>query len=305
MESTVTLRRNKSRLRDSLLYGLPLTALFLALMYYWFAVADRYVVFLYNHDMGAVVPDTSPFSRVTSSRYWMASLVAGGFILVIYTAVNWLMGRLRANYAPPPWQIVWLVCVPFFILFIPLITMTANNPALPWQNAAVVTLAALIGLTLALIPGELAARKPWDLVWLAADGWGLAFILMTLAQLDDIVRWLADGFDWRIALSLVLIGLGVCWLLLLTAVRYWRGVFVGNFISLAVAAACTTYLILPLLHHLLGTDGYFYITDSDNFFAGSILMQLGAWTFMAVIIWALLALRTRLEERKDAKNYCK
>jgi hypothetical protein len=289
--------RNKNVMLNSLFYGLLVALLFLGLIYYWFVIADRYIVFLYNHDMGVVVPDTSPFSRVTSSRYWMASVVASGFILVIYTAVNWLVGRLRANYAPPPWQYVWLVCAPLFLLFIPVITMTANSPVLPWSYAVLVTAAALIGVALALIPGDLAARKPWDLTWLAGDGWGLAFILITLTQLDDISRWLVGGLDWRTVLSLIIITLGIGWLLLLTAVRYWRAVFVGDFVSLAIAVVCITYLFLPLMHYLVGTDGYFYITDSDNFMAGTIVMQLAAWAFTALIIWSLLALRWRLEGR--------
>lgn len=298
MGSVSAIKSDRNSLGRSLVFGLPVAALVLALLYYWFAVANRYIVFLYNHDMGPLVPDTSPFSRVTASRYWMASLVACGFVLLIYTAVNWLAGIVRPTYAPPPWPAVWLVCAPLFILFIPLITMSVNDPVLPWPYAALVTTTALIGLALTLMPGEMAAREPGNLLWLAADGWGLAFILMTLAQIDDIGRWLSDGIDWRVVLSLVIIGLGVGWLLLVTAVRYWRGVFVGDFISLAAAAACMAYLFLPLLHYLIGTDGYFYITDSDNFLAGNILMQLLAWLVTALIIWALIALRARLEKRK-------
>lgn len=284
-------------MQRTLFYGLPAALLILALLYNWFAVADRYILFLYNHDMGPNYPDTSPFSRVTASRYWMAGLVASAFILVIYTALNWFAGRLRPTYAPPPWQQVWLVCAPILILGIPAITMTANTPVLPWNYAAAVTAAALIGIALALMPSILAARSPWDLVWLAADGWGLALILITLAQLDDIGRWLASGIDWRVLLSFVMFALGAGWLLLLTGLRYWRGVKVGDFASLAAAAACVTYLLLPLAHHLLGSDGYFYITDSDNFFAASLPLQGLAWAITALIIWALLALRRRLPKR--------
>ena len=61
----------------ALLCAVPVSLLVLSLFYYWFAVADRFFIFLYYHDMGSVVPDTSPFSPVTSSRYWMAGLVAG------------------------------------------------------------------------------------------------------------------------------------------------------------------------------------------------------------------------------------
>ena len=284
-----------------MLHGLPVTSLVLILLYYWFGVADRYVVFLYFHDMGPVVPDTSPFSRVTSSRYWMASLVASGLVLVLYTSMNWLAGRLRPHYAPPPWKYVWLACAPLFIIFIPAITMCLNMPVLSWSYATLVTVVALIGVALAIIPGSLAARRPWDLVWLAADGWGLALILTTLSQLDDIGRWVASGIDWRVLLSLVILAFGVGWLLLLTAVRYWRGVFVGDFLALAIAAICVAYLCLPFMHHLLGTDGYFYITDSDNFMAGSIGLQLVVWAISAFIIWGLVGLRTELAKRRHKK----
>lgn len=292
---------NRNVALKSLLHGLPVASLVIGLLYYWFAIADRYIVFLYYHDMGPLVPDTSPFSRVTSSRYWMAGLVASGFALAIYTSVNWLAGRLRTQYAPPSWKFVWLVCAPLFAVAVPAIVMDLNSPPLPWHYAAPVTLATLIGVALALIPGRLAARRPWDLIWLAADGWGLALIMTTLSQLDDIGRWVASGIDWRLLLSLVILAFGVGWLLLLTAVRYWRGVFVGDIVALAITAICVTYLCLPFMHHLLGTDGYLYITDSDNFMAGSIGLQLVVWAITAFIIWGLVGLRTDLAERRHKK----
>ena len=290
-------QESRTLLMRSLLHGLPLAALVLALLVYWFGIADRYIVFLYNHGMPPLYPDTSPFSRITASRHWMAGLVASGAVLVLYSAFSWFSGRMRKGYLPPPWYDVWLVCGPLFLFLIPAITMGMGAPPLPWSNAGAVTLAALLGVALALVPGKMAAERPSNLLWLAADGWGLALILITLAQLDDIGRWLSGGIDWRVILSLVILGLGAGWLLLLTAVRAWRGVFVGDFVSLALAAACVTYLFLPLLHHVFGSDGYFYISDSDNFFAGSVAMQLIAWGITAAIIWLLLALRGRLADR--------
>ena len=56
--------------KRAVVYGMFLAALILAAIYYWFAVADRAIIFLYDHDMGPLVPDTAPFSRVTVSRYW-------------------------------------------------------------------------------------------------------------------------------------------------------------------------------------------------------------------------------------------
>jgi hypothetical protein len=115
-----------------------------------------------------------------------------------------------------------------------------------------------------------------------------------LSQLDDIVRWLSTGLDWRVMLSAGVTVAAILWLLLLTAVRYFRSVTTGDFLSLAVAGFCVAYLLLPLVHYLVGTDGYFYITDSDNFLAGSLVMQGLAWLLYAFVVWALLTLRGRL-----------
>lgn len=44
------------------LHATPVAVLVLGLFYHWFAVADRYAVFLYDH-LGA-----TPFDAITSSR---------------------------------------------------------------------------------------------------------------------------------------------------------------------------------------------------------------------------------------------
>ena len=117
--------------RSALLHALPVLAVMLALCAYWFAVADRYIVFLYYHDMGPLVPDTSPFSVVTASRYWMSSLVASGAVMVLYTTASWLLGRFSKSYRAPAWWRVWAFCVPALLIGVPAITMTANAPTLP------------------------------------------------------------------------------------------------------------------------------------------------------------------------------
>ena len=48
-------------------FALAITFFQLSLFAYWFGAADRYRIFLYYHDMGPQVPDTSPFSAVTAS----------------------------------------------------------------------------------------------------------------------------------------------------------------------------------------------------------------------------------------------
>ena len=87
--------------RPALLHAAPICLFVLGLFYYWFAIADRYAVFLYDH-LGA-----TPFDAITSSRYWMAGLVASGAVMVAYTGGCWLLGRIaarrRCDYRPPLW----------------------------------------------------------------------------------------------------------------------------------------------------------------------------------------------------------
>jgi len=47
----------------ALSFAAPITGLVLGLMVKWFALNNRYVTFLYHHDMGPRVPDTRPASR--------------------------------------------------------------------------------------------------------------------------------------------------------------------------------------------------------------------------------------------------
>ncbi|MBN1250046.1 MAG: hypothetical protein JXC32_20445, partial [Anaerolineae bacterium] len=95
--------------RSAAAFGLPVAVLVLGLIYLWFAVGNRAVVFLYYHDMGPVVPDTGPFSPVTRSRYWMTGLVAGGAAMVMHTVAQMVLGRLTRSHEPPRWWRIWTV----------------------------------------------------------------------------------------------------------------------------------------------------------------------------------------------------
>lgn len=155
-----------------LLHVAPVVLGVVGLMGYWFGVANRAVLFLYDHDMGPQVADTSAFSLVTRSRYWMAGLVAAGLVLAGYTLAACCLGRWRRSYRPPPWPRVWLLAALPLAVALPLVTMTLNAPQLPLLDALLVTTATLSGLAFALPPAELAARAPGRLAWLAADGAG-------------------------------------------------------------------------------------------------------------------------------------
>lgn len=275
------------------LHALPAVLLILALFGYWFGVADRYIVFLVNHDMGPLYPDTSPFSRVTGSRYWMAGLVASGAVMVLYTAATWLLGRLSRGYRPPQW---WQVSAIAALALVPgtlAITMTVDHPALPLRNAALVTLVTLVGVSLAQGPGKLAARRPVELLWLAADGFGVA-LLVNLFHVEKLGRWLSRGGTLWVWMMIVSVVAGVVLLHVMTHLRARFRRPVPSVAAVLAAGACIAYLLLPLLHHVIGTDGYFYITDSDNFFAQSPTVQLVAWSVIGGVVVHVTRLRKRV-----------
>jgi hypothetical protein len=290
--------------RRALVHAMAVSLLVLGLFYYWFAIADRFFVFLYYHDMGPVVPDTSPFSPVTSSRYWMAGLVASGVVLVLYVMINWLLGRLAASYRTPAWWRVWLLSAVPLLVGIPAITMTVNQPTLPLSNAAQATLATLAGLSLALLPGERAAKHPGELVWLAFDGWGLMLVLTALVGVQNLPRWLASGGVWWVLMLAGTVLAGVVWLLAVTVLHAQFSARSGvrapvpRATTVLLAGASVTYLLMPLVHHLFGTNGYLYITNSNNFFADNIALQIAVWLVAAGLVWAITRVREALPMRR-------
>ncbi len=204
----------------SAIHALPITVFLLGLTYYWFAVADRYAVFLYEH-LGA-----TPFDAVTGSRYWMAGLIANGFVLVLYTATMWLLSRVAATrqiaYTPPDWRRIWLLSALPLVAGVLWITMTQNAPTLPIGLALATVASTLVGLALALWPGRWAAERPTDLLLLMADGLGVALMLFTVR----LVEWpthelLTPGISYTVAVAGVVLA-GV-WLAMMTIFRRWWG----------------------------------------------------------------------------------
>lgn len=275
-------------------FALGIDVLIIALLVYWFAAADRYRVFLYDHDMGANVPDTSSFSPVTSSRYWMSGLVAAGAVMILYVATNWLLARVRSEYRAPEWWRVWVLASPVLFIAIPLITMTQNQPVLPFRHAAQLTAAAIAGLVLALSPGRMASDRPACLVWLTLDGFGLMLLLVTLPGLQFLGRWLENDQDYFVLLFIFSAAAGIAWLLLMSGLRIWRGHELPTVQEMLLAGLALAYLFMPLLHHVLFTDGYFYITDSDNFFARNPPLQIVIWLIVLTVALIITALRKYL-----------
>ena len=277
-----------------------MTAIILCWYYYWFAVADRYIVFLYYHNMGPLVPDTTPFSAETGSRYWMAGLVASGAIMVLYSALSWLMGRVVRAYQAPAWWRVWAVCALPLLVGIPLITMTTNQPTLPLVNAAQTTLAALIGLAFALMPSKMAAERPGDLLLLASDGAAILMLMVNAAMFERLLEWLERGRTEYVLMMVVGLVAGVVWLLIMTGLRTRQRISTPSVLELLTAGFVMTYLLLPLMHHTMFTDGYYYISSKSNFFASSIMLQIAAWLLVVAIAVGVTRLRRHLEKPESS-----
>ena len=282
--------------RTALLHAVPISSFVLGLFYYWFAVADRYAIFLYEH------LNAAPFDEVTSSRYWMSGLVACGAVMVVYVGVNWLLGRMavlrRWEYRPPAWQRVWGFCAPPLIVGIPVVTMSFNRPTLPLVHAAICVAAALIGLALALMPGSWAARRPADLAWLALDALSLMPILLLLRAVELPGRGLAvpTGLLWLIAIGGPLSGM--VWLGVMTGLRAWRRRPSPGAMVLFAAGLCQCYLVMPLVHHLVATPpGYRYISTAANFFAFNPGLQLAIFFVAGILAIGAVRLRQGLESK--------
>jgi hypothetical protein len=280
----------------TILYTLPICLIILSLFYYWFAIADRSEVFLYYHNMGSRVPDTSPFSFVTASRYWMSGLVTSGFVLLIYFPVNFILFRGFKNYSPPSWKNISLISFPILVAGTFVITMTVNQPTPPFSHALKVTLATLAGLGIVLKTAELAGKKVLNLILYAADGFAIGFIMLTTSGWLSNLNYLPG---WRI--TFILITYGVClFILVISAIIYvWRKIESSpNLIF--ITALTIAYPFGTVFHYLVGTDGHFYITNSDNFFTKNIFLQIFVWIVGYLITLFLCRLRKIAIEKSSS-----
>ena len=256
------------------LHAILITGAVLGLYYYWFAVADRYAVFLYDH-LGA-----TPFDAITTSRYIMTGAVAGGYVLVGYCLIAHLRGlwaTWRGDvYVPPPWWQVWMISAPPLGAGIFYITTTQNSPTLPPEVAMLCVVAAWAALALALPPARWAVRRPRDLVLLAGDGLGLLPSLLLLRALELPFRdVLGPGVAMAVALGSI-VGGGV-WMLGMAALRTAIRARHPGAGRVFLAGLSIAYLGLPLVHHLLFTPAeYRYITDAANFYPQRSVLRLVA-----------------------------
>ena len=265
----------------------PIVLFVLGMYVYWFGIANRYLVFLYDH-LGL-----GPFDVETRSRYWMAGFVTTGYVMVGYVSANWTLARLAAwrgwSYHPPSWHRVWRFCSAPLILGIPTITMTMSWPTLPPLDAVLSALAALLGLALALWPSELAAGRPVDLLWLALDG---ATLLPVLGLLRVAELALGETSHARLALLAVPISIHRVGRHDVAAALAWPPTAPPRqVLALGVAQ---TYLLFPALHNWsTWRSGHRYITSAFNLFPHSVLFQIAILALAAALVWGTVCWRNR------------
>jgi len=261
----------------------PVSAFVVSLFYYWFGVANRYVIFLYGH-FGA-----GPFDALTVSRYWMTGLVTAGMTAILYAIANWLGGRIAGiryrRYTPPLWWQVWLLCVPLVGPGALVIMTRLNYPTLPVSLALGCSATALAGLVLAIMPGRMAAERPGELLWLAACGLGLAPSLLLLRACE--LAWsgrVSPGMAYGLALGGTLVG--ALWSCGVVVLRAFRSEAEWETRHLIASALIWSYLVGPVVHYLLLTPpGYHYITAASNFFASSPTVQAFCFLTLGLEAW--------------------
>ncbi|MHB1295513.1 MAG: hypothetical protein ACYC4R_11020 [Anaerolineae bacterium] len=262
-------------------HALPVTLIVLGLFVYWFGLADRYAVFLYGH------LDATPFDAVTSSRYWMAGLVAGGIVLVLYTLTNLLAGAIarlaHRTYAPPTAWRVWRCCAPAVAIGVTAITMSMNAPTLPLGLALACATSTLAGLILGLLPGAWAATRPRALL-------GLVPVLALTRALELPAQGILDP---GIAAGIVagcLLG-GAVWLAIMGWIRARLRASVPASLAVFVAGLALAYPLAALLHHVFFTPAdYRYITTARNLSPESPLLLAASWAAAGLLAWAAAGL---------------
>lgn len=283
---------NGSIMRKSpLFHAIPILIFVSGLFYYWFAVANRYIIFLYNHYKA------TPFDGHTIGRYLMTGLVASGAVMVLYTIVNWYLARIARlryqHYAPPIWKTVWLICAIPLTVSILYITVMLNQPTLPWPLAIACTVVTLAGLALALPPAAIAVQQPQRLVWLTLTGTGLIPSLLLFRAIELPVQGLdLTGMAYMIAIGSTLAG--IVWLVLLSWLQASQSQPPLKATELFIAGSCLSYLVLPLIHYLLLVPPQFrYISAAANFFAVNPFVQ-----FLCFGLTAYLAHMTAQMQQK-------
>jgi hypothetical protein len=254
--------------------------------------------------MGSLYPSTATFSFVTSSRYWMSGFVATGAIMVLYIITNMLFTMTMRKYKPPSWFRLWFYTSGVLVIIIPTLTMTTHTqPPLTAFLAVDLVIVTLFGLALALQAGSLAGQDPIELLLVTFDGVSISFILISLSGIEHIGEWISRGSHQFIILMTLMICAGFTGITVMTVMRYILRRTTSKSYTLFISGLCVAYPGLSILHHVFFTDGYYYITDSDNFFARNLLLQGSIWLFSWFVCISTTKLRHFIVDDKRIKKH--
>jgi hypothetical protein len=177
--------------------------------------------------------------------------------------------------------------------------MTMNQPVLPLLHALKVLLAIQLGLAVVLKTAELAGKNLLNLVLLGADGFALALLMILTSTLVSNFMVLSTA-QLTIFLIVCVLCIGI---LAFTSILYvWKKVETTS-LQLFLAAITIAYPFGTVFHYLFGTDGHFYITNSDNFFTKNIFLQIFVWIVGYLITLFLSRLRNIAIEKSSSSIF--
>jgi hypothetical protein len=121
--------------------------------------------------------------------------------------------------------------------------------------------------------------------WFILDGLGLVPVLLFVRAIELPGQGLV-----RVPVAVIIAGggflAGCLWLSLMTGLQAWRRQLLLKADVILVSGLCLSYLLLPLIHHLLFVPpDYRYISTASNFFAFHFGIQL--LTFLLALLLAL------------------
>ena len=124
-----------------------------------------------------------------------------------------------------------------------------------------------------------------ELIWLVADSIGLMPALLLLRAVELPGRGLSVSYATAWLMAIGGLVAGSVWLAGMSMLRIWRHKETPNARALLLAGLGLSYVLMPLVHHLLATPpAYRYISTASNFFAFNLGIQ-----FLALMVAAGLA----------------
>jgi len=268
-------KHNFSRLVHSVL----ISAVVLILYSLWFIFLDRRFVFLYGH------LHSTPFDFRTVSRYWMTGLVASGVVFIAYTIVNLIVKKTRHHYQLPNWKAVWKYACLILVLPLFIILTFVGKPPIPVLLFLWILVSLFAGLRLALYASDFVVTNFRKSIWAFLDGLALMPILQLIPLCIDYgLRKSLPSVLVIAPVALILTGLFWFWIMSLFYKRFKQPY--TSQINIFLSGLTASYLLLPLLHYLNSRPGYIrYISDSTNFFAKAMWLQVTTFLVATGVIW--------------------